>query len=75
MIKEFAIPDYPEDAVPKAQPDSGPPPVANFPMDGVPREQVLEIIRAHGGRLAYIEEDRRAGPEWASYRYFVVGRV
>ena len=73
MIKEFPIPDYPEDAVPKARPDSGPPPVANFPMDGVPRERVLEIIRAHGGRLAYIEEDRRAGPEWASFRYFVVG--
>jgi hypothetical protein len=22
----------------------------------------------------YLEEDRRAGPQWASYRYFVAGR-
>ena len=43
-------------------------------MNGVHREQVMDIIRLHGGRLACLEEDRRAGPEWVSYRYFVVGR-
>ena len=42
-------------------------------MDGVPREQVMALIHEHGGRLAYLEEDRRAGPEWVSYRYFVAG--
>ena len=43
-------------------------------MHGVPREDVVAIIRRHGGRLAYLEEDRRAGPEWVSYRYFIAGR-
>jgi hypothetical protein len=46
---------------------------ADFPMNGVHREEVMEIIRTHGERLAYLEEDRRAGPEWVSYRYFVAG--
>jgi hypothetical protein len=41
-------------------------------MHGVPRERVMEIIREHGASLAYLEEDRRAGPEWVSYRYFIV---
>ena len=31
----------------------------------------MNIIREHGARLVYLEEDRRAGPEWVSYRYFV----
>ena len=43
-------------------------------MNGVHRDEVMEIIRRHGARLAYLEEDRRAGPEWVSYRYFVIGR-
>lgn len=43
-------------------------------MAGVPRPQVMDMIEKHGGRLAYLEEDRRAGPEWVSYRYFVAGR-
>jgi SAM-dependent methyltransferase len=75
MIQEYPIPDYPEAALP-APPPSGSPIMmeTGFPMDGVPREHVMEIIRAHGGRLAYLEEDRRAGPEWVSYRYFVAGR-
>ena len=75
MMKEYPIPQYPEDVLPRP-PAAGLKPLseANFPMDGVPRDQVMEIIHAHGGRLAYLEEDRRAGPEWVSYRYFVVGR-
>lgn len=74
MIEEFPIPDYPEDAVPRpARAATDPLPQADFPMDGVPRDEVIDIIRGHGAHLAYLEEDRRAGPEWASYRYFVVG--
>lgn len=72
MMFEHPIPDYPSRVLPTptaasvlAQPD--------FPMNGVPRETVIEIIGRHGGRLVYLEEDRRAGPEWVSYRYFVVG--
>ena len=73
MIREYPIPDYPEDVLPKSSRTSAPPPQANFPMHGVPRETVMTLITKYGGRLAYLEEDRRAGPEWVSYRYFVVG--
>lgn len=73
VMKEYAVPEYPEDVLPPA-PASLPPFSGDFPMNGVPRDQVMEIIRKHGARLAYLEEDRRAGPEWVSYRYFVVGR-
>ena len=75
MMKEYPIPLYPDGLLP-SQPavSSAVFSKADFPMNGVDRETVMEIIRAHGGRLAYLEEDRRAGPEWVSYRYFVVGR-
>jgi hypothetical protein len=72
-MKEYPVPEYPEEVLPQAQSSSAEPAHANFPMDGVPRDQVLGIIKGHGGRLVYLEEDRRAGPEWASYRYFVAG--
>ena len=75
LMKEYSIPEYPEAALPKGTASSSAPPQTGFPMDGVPREQVMEIIREHGGRLVYLEEDRRAGPEWVSYRYFVAGRA
>ena len=76
LIKEYAIPDYPEDVLPRPRRAATDPlPQADFPMDGVPRDEVMEIIHSHGARLVYLEEDRRAGPEWASYRYFVVNRA
>ena len=74
MMKEYAIPDYPDGVVPSPRSSGESLPEMDFPVDGVPREQVMDIIHQHGGRLAYLEEDRRAGPEWVSYRYFVVGR-
>ena len=74
LMREFAVPGYPEDVIPRPAANHAAPARAEFPMNGVPREQVMDIIARHGGRLAYLEEDRRAGPEWVSYRYFVVGR-
>lgn len=75
LIKEYPVPQYPEGVIPRPPAaDAAAPSRADFPMHGIPREEVMEIIRTHGGRLAYLEEDRRAGPEWVSYRYFVVGR-
>lgn len=73
MMQEFPVPEYPEHELPPAS-SSLPPSSGEFPMHGVPRDQVLDIVRHYGGRLAYLEEDRRAGPDWVSYRYFVVGR-
>ena len=75
LIEEYAVPAYPDDVIPKP---SGAlaevPPQGAFPMHGIPREQVMAIIGAHDGRLVHLEEDRRAGPEWVSYRYFVAAR-
>ena len=48
---------------------------APFPMYGVPREQVENLIAHHGGRVIHIEDGLRAGVEWVDYRYFVKGRV
>jgi SAM-dependent methyltransferase len=74
VIVEYPIPDYAESAVPRpVAPSSATPAKGDFPMHGVPRDEVMRIIRRHGARLVYLEEDRRAGPEWVSYRYFVVG--
>ena len=73
LMQEFPVPTYPDDVIPKPAAVAEPPSRAEFPMHGVPREDVMAIIRRHGGRLAYLEDDRRAGPEWVSYRYFVVG--
>jgi SAM-dependent methyltransferase len=74
-MQEYPVPEYPDADVPRpAARPSATPTKADFPMNGVPREQVMDIIRTHGGRLAYLEDDRRAGPEWVSYRYFVAGR-
>jgi hypothetical protein len=73
MMKEYPIPDYPEAVLPAA-PQL--PPAARhdgFPMYGVPQAHVMDIINEHGGRLVCLEEDRRAGPGWVGYRYFVVG--
>ncbi len=73
MMQEYPIPDYPDTVLPRSSGSASASLPDGFPMDGVPREQVMDIIHANGGRLAYLEEDRRAGPEWVSYRYFVVG--
>jgi len=69
-MREYPVPHYPEDALP-APPKNLPPSSGDFPIYGIPRDEVIDIVRAHGARLAYLEEDRRAGPEWVSYRYFV----
>ena len=74
LMQEFTIPDYPADVIPKAPAQPPASPKGEFPMHGVPRGEVMSIIRRHGARLAYLEEDRRAGPEWVSYRYFVASR-
>jgi len=72
MMKEYAVPHYPEALLPSPG-ASAPRTRADFPMHGVDRDEVMDLIRANGGRLACLEEDRRAGPEWVSYRYFVLG--
>ena len=74
MMTEYPIPHYSADLLPSCPAvDPQTAPEADFPMHGVPRDEVMAIICEHGGRLAYLEEDRRAGLELVSYRYYVVG--
>jgi SAM-dependent methyltransferase len=42
-----------------------------FPMHGIHRDAILELIRAHGAQVLRLEEDGRCGKEWVGYRYFV----
>ena len=46
--------------------------IGDFPMYGIPRDEVLAIVAAHGGSVFHVEPDERGGPEWIGYRYFVV---
>lgn len=45
--------------------------VVEFPMHGVPREEVEALIREGGAGLVLSEPDARGGPEWEGFRYFV----
>ena len=46
-------------------------PIAPFPMYGVSRAIVEELLRTAGGDLFHVDDDDRAGPEWESHMYFV----
>lgn len=46
--------------------------IGTFPMHGVPREAVIDLIHANGGSVFFIEEDERGGPEWKGFRYFAM---
>jgi SAM-dependent methyltransferase len=69
-LNEYPVPEYPEDLLSsgtrQVTPDAEP-----FPMYAVPHEEVLALIRRHGGTVLHVEEDRRAGPDWVSYAYYV----
>lgn len=49
-------------------------PIAAFPMFGVSRAIVTELIRSTGGELFQVDDDERGGPEWESHMYFVAKR-
>lgn len=42
----------------------------DFPMHGVPKEVVLDVLNREGVEICGIEDDPRAGHDWVSYRYF-----
>jgi SAM-dependent methyltransferase len=69
-INELPVPDYPTGpahTIGEATGDE----IGPFPMYGVPREQVLDIVSKHGATLVHIEDGLRAGVEWVDYRYFI----
>jgi SAM-dependent methyltransferase len=43
----------------------------DFPMFGVPSDEVIALITESGLTLRHVEDDRSCGPDWISYRYFV----
>jgi len=45
--------------------------IPRMEMYGVPKEEVLEVIRQSGGKLLHVREDQAPGPELESFMYFV----
>lgn len=70
-IQEFPIPTYDATLIPKPQPSDDRTGLDEFPMNGIPHHEVVELVTRHHGIVVHSEEDRRAGDEWKSYRYFV----
>lgn len=68
-MMEYPLPAYEEDCL-RADPRADEP--VDFAMNAVPHAEVIQLIRENGAELAHIEEDRRAGPAWVSYRYWAV---
>ena len=45
--------------------------VEPFPMYGLARETVLDVLADCGVRIVAVEDDRSCGDDWVSYQYFV----
>lgn len=45
--------------------------ISEFPMFGVSKAVVMELVRTGGCELFQIDEDARGGPEWESHIYYV----
>jgi hypothetical protein len=43
----------------------------DFPMFGVPSDEVIALIKESGLTLRHIEDDHSCGRDWVSFRYFV----
>ena len=43
---------------------------APFPMYGLARETVLDVLADCGVRIVAVEDDRSCGDDWVSYQYF-----
>jgi hypothetical protein len=70
-IQEIPIPTNDASVIPKPQPSDDRSGLDEFPMNGIPHHEVVELVTRHHGIVVHSEEDRRAGDEWKSYRYFV----
>jgi SAM-dependent methyltransferase len=51
-------------------PESQTPP-APYAMFGTPRDEIIDLLRAHGGETIGTDEDMSCGFEWESHTYFV----
>jgi SAM-dependent methyltransferase len=46
--------------------------VQDFPMFGIPRDEVLKLLAARSMKLIAVDDDRSCGDDWISYRYYAV---
>lgn len=44
--------------------------VKDFPMFGIPREEVLKLLAACSMKVIAVDDDRSCGDDWISYRYY-----
>lgn len=43
----------------------------DFPMNGIQRHEVEELVHIAGATVRHVEMDGRCGREWVGYRYFI----
>jgi SAM-dependent methyltransferase len=43
----------------------------DFPMNGIPKDRVIDFLNARGVSLVRLDEDNHGGPDWVGYRYVV----
>ena len=70
-VNEYPIPSYDASPIPRPSGGGDRAGLDEFPMNGIPQAEVVELLARHGGEVAHVDEDRRAGDEWKSFRYFV----
>jgi SAM-dependent methyltransferase len=46
--------------------------VQDFPMFGIPREEVLKLLPACSMKVIAVDDDRSCGDDWISYRYYAI---
>jgi SAM-dependent methyltransferase len=46
--------------------------VKDFPMFGIPREEVLKLLAACSMKVVAVDDDRSCGDDWISYRYYAI---
>jgi SAM-dependent methyltransferase len=49
--------------------------VQGFPMFGIPREEVLQLLAACSMKVIAVDDDRSCGDDWISYRYYAIKPV
>lgn len=63
--ERIAVPAVPELAQPVEEED-----LPQFPMNGVPSDEVIALLTGLGLRLLHVHPDDMAGPDWVSYKYY-----
>ena len=72
----IALPDYSDIALDALLPaPETATALSDFPMHGIPRDQVVRIVTASGGEVVHVVDDDHAKPEWNGCKYFVRRRA